>query len=105
MVPHKDMTHLLELALNFVALIDPNFRACRHFAFGSFASIPRCPRGVRFSPAGSAGRRNTGVKSFCWGFKLQGLTWPFVSLTSHFVQIGFGLPPETRRPSGELSPR
>jgi hypothetical protein len=28
--------------------------------------------------AGSAGRRNTGVKSLCWGFKLQGLTWPFV---------------------------
>src|SRR6266481_148960 len=38
--------------------------------------------------AGSTGRRNTGVKSLCWGFKLQGLTWPFVELTSHFVQIG-----------------
>src|SRR3982074_3429271 len=37
---------------------------------------------------GSTGRRNTGVKSFCWGFKLQGLTWSFVELTSHFVQIG-----------------
>jgi hypothetical protein len=23
-------------------------------------------------------RRNIGVKSLCWGFKLQGLTWPFV---------------------------
>jgi hypothetical protein len=30
----------------------------------------------------------TGVESLCWGFKLQGLTWPFVELTSHFVQIG-----------------
>jgi len=28
--------------------------------------------------AGSTGRRNTGVKSFCWGFKLQGLTGSFV---------------------------
>ena len=26
----------------------------------------------------SAGRRNTDVKSFCWGFQLQGLTWSFV---------------------------
>src|SRR6476659_9291429 len=40
------------------------------------------------SPAGSTGRRNTGIKSLCWGFKLQGLTWSFVELTSHFVQIG-----------------
>src|SRR5260370_1486777 len=38
--------------------------------------------------AGSTGRRNTGIKSLCWGFKLQGLTWPFVELTSHFVQMG-----------------
>jgi transposase len=29
-------------------------------------------------PAGSTGRRNTGVKSLCWGFKLQGLTWSFI---------------------------
>jgi hypothetical protein len=28
--------------------------------------------------AGSTGRRNTGVKSFGWGFECQGLTWPFV---------------------------
>src|SRR5712692_1391239 len=39
-------------------------------------------------PAGSTGRRNTGVKSLCWGFKLQGLTGSFIELTSHFVQIG-----------------
>src|SRR5258708_3904814 len=44
----------------------------------------QCP----LCPAGSTGRRNTGIKSLCWGFKLQGLTWPFVELTSHFVQIG-----------------
>jgi hypothetical protein len=41
-----------------------------------------------FLPAGSTDRRNTGVKSLCWGFKLQGLSWSFVELTSHFVQIG-----------------
>src|SRR5260370_41082675 len=45
----------------------------------------------RFGPAGSTGRRNTGVKSLCWGFKLQGLTWSFIWLTSHFVQIGLRL--------------
>ena len=28
--------------------------------------------------AGSTGRRNTGVKSLCWRFKLQGLAWSFV---------------------------
>ena len=33
---------------------------------------------VRFRGVGSTGRRNTGVKSLCWGFKLQGLTWSFV---------------------------
>jgi hypothetical protein len=33
---------------------------------------------VCFVSAGSTGRRNTGIKSLCWRFKLQGLTWPFV---------------------------
>src|SRR5476649_874719 len=37
--------------------------------------------------AGSTGRCNTGVESLCWGFELQGLTWPFVELTRHFVQM------------------
>src|SRR3984893_843215 len=45
---------------------------------------PACP----FGAAGSTGRRNTGVKSLRWGFKLQGLTGSFVGLPSHFVQIG-----------------
>ena len=31
-----------------------------------------------YGTAGSTGRRNTGVESLCWGFKLQGLTWSFV---------------------------
>jgi len=46
--------------------------------------IKQCPSRA----AGSTGRRNTGVKSLCRGLKLQGLTWSFVELTSHFVQIG-----------------
>jgi Ca2+:H+ antiporter len=33
---------------------------------------------VRCWGAGSTGRRNTGIKSLCWRFKLQGLTWSFV---------------------------
>ena len=33
----------------------------------------------------STGRRNTCIKSFCWGFNSQGFTWPFVELTHHFV--------------------
>src|SRR6266481_6601787 len=32
--------------------------------------------------AGSTGRRNTGIKSLCRGFKLQGLTWSFIELTA-----------------------
>src|SRR5271169_4269956 len=48
----------------------------------------QCLAQVRYVLAGSTGRRNTGVKSLCWGFKLQGLTRSFVELTSHFVQIG-----------------
>src|SRR5215218_7082210 len=55
---------------------------------GQKAEVRSLERHVRSSPAGSTGRRNTGVKSLCWGFKLQGLTWSFVELTSHFVQMG-----------------
>src|SRR5450432_2372933 len=50
--------------------------------------MPTDSENVRLSVAGSTGRRNTGVKSLCWGFKLQGLTWSFGELTSHFVQMG-----------------
>jgi hypothetical protein len=35
-------------------------------------------RSLPVFPCRSAGRCNTGVKSLCWGFKLQGLTWSFV---------------------------
>ena len=51
---------------------------------GLKTDIAPCPSWA----AGSTDRRNTGVKSLCWGFKLQGLTWPFVELTRHFVQMG-----------------
>ena len=37
--------------------------------------------------AGSTGRRNTGVKSLCWGFKLQGLTWSFVEQTRQTKEL------------------
>src|SRR5450830_705383 len=46
------------------------------------------PAFVRYWSAASTDRRNTGVKSLCWGFKLQGLAWSLVELTCHFVQIG-----------------
>src|ERR1022692_487256 len=48
------------------------------------AKIRSCP----LWSAASTDRRNTGVKSLCWGFKLQGLAWPFFELTRHFVQMG-----------------
>jgi len=43
---------------------------------------------VRLLGAGSTRRRNTGVKSLCWGFKLQGLRWSFVWLTSWAIIAG-----------------
>src|SRR5258707_8940265 len=33
--------------------------------------------------AGSTGRRNTGVKFLCRGFKSQGLAWPLIELAGH----------------------
>ena len=41
---------------------------------------------VAFWPVGSTGRRNTCIKSFCWGFNSQGFTWPFVELTHHLFR-------------------
>jgi len=35
----------------------------------------------------STGRCNTGIESLYWGFKSQCLTWPFVELTRHFIQM------------------
>ena len=31
---------------------------------------------------------NTSIESLCRGFKSQSLSWPFVELTCHFVQMG-----------------
>src|SRR5260221_1395706 len=39
-------------------------------------------------PAGSTGRRNTGVKFLCRGFKSQGLAWPLIELAGYFVEMG-----------------
>ena len=60
----------------------------RDFRFGSLADLTLGKENVGSYLAGSTGRRNTGVKSLCRGFKLQGLAWSFVELTSHFVQMG-----------------
>src|ERR1035437_2498727 len=59
-----------------LALSTPN--AASKAALGA-----RCP----LLAASSTGRCNTGVKSLRWGFKLQGLTWSFIELTRHLIQI------------------
>src|SRR5437660_2795012 len=38
--------------------------------------------------ASSTGRRNTGVKFLCRGFKSQGLAWPLIDLAGDFVEMG-----------------
>jgi hypothetical protein len=46
----------------------------------------------------------TQALNLCWGFKLQGLSWSFVELTSHFVQIGLRMHRQVRqRPGFHLS--
>src|SRR6476620_11936090 len=55
---------------------------------GSHPVHRHCAAMLMNTTAGSTGRRNTGVKSLCWCFKLQGLTWSFVELTRHVLQIG-----------------
>jgi hypothetical protein len=45
---------------------------------GSQADMRHQSSDVCCRGAGSTGRRNTSVKSLCWCFKLQGLTWSFV---------------------------
>jgi len=57
-------------------------------AYWHFASLPRVSKFGRYWSAASTDRRNTGVESFCWGFKLQSLTGPFVELASDFIQMG-----------------
>jgi hypothetical protein len=46
-----------------------------------------CARVCPLLDAGSTGRCNTGVKSLCRGFELQGLPRPFIELTRHLIQI------------------
>src|SRR6266404_2234173 len=60
------------------------------------APLSRLPTGRKPLPtrsrphmaAGSTGRRNTGVKFLCRGFKSQGLAWPLIELAGHFVEMG-----------------
>src|SRR5467141_4499738 len=47
-------------------------------------TVSACP----LSAAGSTGRRNTGVKFLCLGFKSQGLAWPLIVLAGYFVEMG-----------------
>ena len=49
-----------------------------YFRYWHLSDMPMDAENVCLSGAGSTGRRNTGVKSLCWCFKLQGLTWSFV---------------------------
>jgi hypothetical protein len=41
------------------------------------------------SGAGSTGRRNTGVKFLCRGFKSQGLAWPLIDARRQFTLAAF----------------
>src|SRR3974390_2419697 len=63
------------------ALVFPNGRPA--FARPFLERAIECP----VYPAGSTDRRNTCVKSLCWGFKPQGLARPLVELACHFVQV------------------
>src|ERR1019366_5985566 len=49
--------------------------------------------------ASSTGRCNTGVKSLCWGFKLQGLTRSFIELTRPLCSNRLASTPTSRFPS------
>src|SRR6266478_6086613 len=55
---------------------------------GSNSAVSRFLQHGRFTPAGSTGRRNTGVKFLCRGFKSQGLAWPLIVLAGYFVEMG-----------------
>src|ERR1019366_8444626 len=52
-----------------------------------FCAVCCVAKFVRYWGAASTDRRNTSVKSLCWGFKLQGLAWSLVELTRHFVEM------------------
>ena len=65
-------------------------RHCKRSAGNVTNPCGSCNNGTRACPAkvaGSTGRCNTGVKSLRWSFECQSLTWPFVELTSDFVEM------------------
>src|SRR5260221_12142343 len=72
-------------ALLRCGILMPPMSALGHFRqIGTVATL----RGCLLRPAGSTGRRNTGVKFLCRGFKSQGLAWPLIELAGHFVEMG-----------------
>ena len=60
----------------------------RHYYSTPLRDVELAFTTVRIIAASSTGRRNTGIKSICWGFKSQGLSRSFVELTCHSVQMG-----------------
>src|SRR2546421_12745534 len=59
-----------------------------HVCFTSESRHRSVPFECPLSAAGSTGRRSTGVKFLCRGFKSQGLAWPLIELAGHFVEMG-----------------
>ena len=55
-------------------------------AYGQFRCLPVMQQFGHLSEGGLNRRRNTCIKSFCWGFNSQGFTWPFVELTHHLFR-------------------
>jgi hypothetical protein len=55
--------------------------------FWHIAAFAATQHFVGYWTAASTDRRNTSVKSLCWGFKLQGLAWSLVELTRYFVEM------------------
>jgi hypothetical protein len=63
----------------FVGSVDEVILALvRNVRNGSKAPFRALTIRFRSTSASSTGRRNTGIKSLCWRFKLQGLAWSFV---------------------------
>ena len=62
------------------------FAALPMSQFGPSRQILQMQANCRVQGVVSTGRRNTCIKSFCWGFNSQGFTWPFVELTHHLFR-------------------
>jgi hypothetical protein len=60
---------------------------CRAMERPDILPTPRPDRPMSALPLPARTVDATQALNLSWGVKLQGLTWPFVELTSHFVQI------------------